>query len=30
MPEPDDLYIPLVNGRAACTPLVKEGDQVKA
>ncbi len=29
MPEPDDLYIPLVNGRAACTPLVKEGDEVK-
>ena len=29
MPEPDDLYIPLVNGRAACTPLVKEGDKVK-
>ena len=29
LPEPDDLYIPLVNGRAACTPLVKEGDEVK-
>lgn len=27
--EPDDLYIPLVNGRAACSPLVKEGDEVK-
>ena len=29
LPEPDDLYIPLVNGRAACTPTVKEGDEVK-
>ena len=27
--EPDDLYIPLVNGRAACTPLVKAGDEVR-
>lgn len=30
MPEADDLYIPLVNGRVECTPLVKEGDEVKA
>lgn len=28
--EADDLYIPLVNGRAECTALVKEGDEVKA
>ncbi|HAE15700.1 MAG: RnfABCDGE type electron transport complex subunit C [Solobacterium sp.] len=27
--EPDDLYIPLVNGRASCTPLVQPGDEVK-
>lgn len=30
LPEADDLYIPLVNGRAECTSLVKEGDEVKA
>ncbi len=29
MPEPDDLWVPLVNGRAECTPLVKAGDEVK-
>ncbi len=29
LPEPDDLYIPLVNGRAACKPLVNAGDEVK-
>ncbi len=29
MQEPDDLFIPLVNGRASCKPLVKEGDEVR-
>lgn len=27
--EPDDLWIPLVNGNAPCTPLVSAGDEVK-
>lgn len=30
LPEPDDLYVPLVNGRAECKPLVAAGDTVKA
>lgn len=27
--DPDYVYIPLVNGNAPCTPLVKVGDEVK-
>ncbi len=27
--EPDDVFIPLVNGRVTCTPLVNPGDTVK-
>ena len=27
--DPDVVWIPLVNGNAPCTPLVKEGDEVK-
>ncbi|MBE6123446.1 MAG: RnfABCDGE type electron transport complex subunit C [Erysipelotrichaceae bacterium] len=26
--EPDDVYVPLVNGRATCTPVVQPGDKV--
>lgn len=29
LPEPDDLYIPLVNGRAECKPLVAAGIRSK-
>ncbi|MCH4207810.1 MAG: RnfABCDGE type electron transport complex subunit C [Solobacterium sp.] len=30
MPDPDIIRIPLFNGNAVCTPLVKVGDEVKA
>ena len=29
LPEPDVVWIPLVNGNASCTPLVNVGDEVK-
>lgn len=27
--DPDVVWVPLINGNAPCTPLVKEGDEVK-
>jgi electron transport complex protein RnfC len=30
LPEADDIFVPLVNGRASCKPLVQAGDEVKA